>query len=222
MGPEFIKKYAPYIYFDQKEPFFPVKVGWTILETPGPSPSFPRELIFDRQKIKCVIEYAIYWHFDIGHLYELEHAWVYVDHQGQVADCEASFHGKYLKGLLKDKSNLEGGTHVRLYSQPGKHAFAPLYQLFELLPDFETATFEDAGRDGLCITRVAKGRYDTNEETDRMIRRYLQQYKFRPSLEFERYVIPDDLFVPWPVLDDEIPNFIAAKLEEIRRYQSSN
>ncbi|TCL68573.1 hypothetical protein EDC14_1013115 [Hydrogenispora ethanolica] len=217
MDAEWLKRYAPYLYFDKKEPFYPLRVGWTVLDSPGRSPSFPRDLYFDGRKIKFVIEYAIYWHFDIGHLYELEHVWVYLDHAGRVADCEASFHGRYLKGLLKDRSNLADDTHVELYSQPGKHAFSPLPQLFELLPGFAAATLDDAGRDGLCVTGVARGRYETDPETDRLVRRYLQQYRFQPSLEFQKYVIAEQLLVPWPELDQAIPGWIAAQLAEIRR-----
>jgi hypothetical protein len=36
------------------------------------------------------IEYAIWWDWDIGHLYELEHVWVYLDADRQVIRGEAS------------------------------------------------------------------------------------------------------------------------------------
>jgi len=215
MDLELVKKYVPYIYFDENEPFYPIRIGCTIFTGPGPSPSFRREILFDTGNIKYVIEYAIYWDFDIQHLYELEHVWVYVAHDGQVADCEASFHGKYLKGLLKDRSNIEDETHVRLYSQPGKHAFSPIVQLFELIPDLETATYEKAGRDGLLITSVLEGRYKTDEYINSAVREYLKKYRFRPSMKFMRYRFSDDIFKDWKTLYREIPEFVDNKLNEI-------
>ena len=185
MNLEVIKKYAPNIYFDEREPFYPIKIGCTVFTEPKMSPSFRREIIFDTKTIKYVIEYAIYWDFDIQHLFELEHVWVYVDHNGEVIDCEASFHGKYIKGLLKDKSNIEQNTHVRLYSQPGKHAFSPVAQLFELIPNMEKATWEEAGVGGLLVTSVAKGRYQTNEEITKKVKGYIKQFRFRPSMTYK-------------------------------------
>src|SRR5690606_39325258 len=77
---------APAIMFDNHEPFYPVKVGYQIFEAPSPSPSFRRavDLYVDEDRTASkVIEYAIYWDWDIGHLYELEHAWVYLDQNDQ-------------------------------------------------------------------------------------------------------------------------------------------
>lgn len=108
MNLELAMSYAPYLYFDKKEPFFPVRVGVTVLEEAGPSPSFRRRFEFEQPELKYIIEYAIYWDYDIQHLYELEHVWVYVGQDGQVLDCDASFHGWYFKGLLRNRSNLDG------------------------------------------------------------------------------------------------------------------
>lgn len=219
MNTEIFMKYAPYIYFDKNEPFFPVSVGCTRFDCPAISPSFQREINFDTGKVDFVIEYAIYWHFDIGHLYELEHVWVYVGRDGAVVDCEASFHGDYIKGLLKDSSNIEDCTHVRLYSQPGKHAFSPLKEVFELIPDLRTATCENAGEGGLIVTGVAKGRYETNDEINHMVKKYLQKFKFSPSMEFVKYVFDEKVMTTWEALDMEIPYMIKEKLEEIEKCQ---
>ncbi|WP_248930216.1 hypothetical protein [Paenibacillus hamazuiensis] len=210
------EKYAPYIYFDRKEPFFPVRVGVTVFSEAGRSGSFNREFRFDNPKLKHVIEYAIYWDYDIQHLYEMEHVWIFVGQDGEVLDCEASFHGRYLKGLLKDRSNIEDGTHAKLYSQPGKHAFSPMAELFELLPDLREATNVRAGNGGLIVTGIYEGVYTTNEEKNRIVEQYLQKFRFDPAMEFERYVIPRDLYVPWEQLYKEIPQRIESCLAEIR------
>lgn len=210
-----IQKYLPYIYYDKQEPFYPREVGYTVFSETGRSPSFDR-VIHIPDGVAFVIEYALYWDFDIGHLYDLEHVWVYVDNNGLVMDAEASFHGRYLKALLKDKSNVEDGTHIRLYSQPGKHAFLPHVVFFQLVPHLMEATDEMAGNDGLVVADIFKGQFKTDDHIDKMIQSYMARYKFRPSLEFEKHTINPSIVVPWDVLKYEIPIYIRAMLKEIR------
>ena len=216
MNKDLIIKYAPYIFFDQKEPFFPVLVGTTVFEKSGLSKSFPREIRFFNDKIKTVIEYSIYWHFDIQHLYELEHVWIYIGNNEEVYDCEASFHGKYLKGLLKDKSNLIAKTHVKLFSQPGKHAFLPRADMFDLIPNLYSVCCEDAGNAGLIVTDVGRGRYKTNEEINNMVHDYLKRYRFIPTMKFEKYILQESIFVEWFELCNRIPDMIKNKLQDIK------
>ena len=87
------ERHAPVIQFDKNEPFLPSVVGYTIFRQSAASPSFPRDIQL-RDRAQFVIEYAIWWDWDIQHLYELEHVWVYVD-GGEVVDIEASWHGKF-------------------------------------------------------------------------------------------------------------------------------
>ena len=69
---------APIIRFADNEPFLPSKVGITILTAPRQSPSAELEINFEPGVTK-VIEYAIWWDWDIQHLYELEHVWLKLD-----------------------------------------------------------------------------------------------------------------------------------------------
>lgn len=212
-------KYAPIIHFDEREPFYPVRIGVTILEKPDiavaseqmASPSFNRVLDCQDERLQFVIEYAIYWDYDIEHLYDLEHIWVYVAKDGSVLDCEASFHGDYLKGMFKTRDNIEA-THVNLYSQPGKHAFSPDPKLFELIPNYDSCTYETAGSAGLIVTKAFKGLYETSDEIDQLVEAYLQKYKFRASGIYQPYALPDDLFVSWEELRNEVPDRIHREL----------
>ncbi|MUT65781.1 hypothetical protein [Paenibacillus sp. NEAU-GSW1] len=216
MDMDHLAAFAPKLYFDKNEPFYPVRAGVSILREGEQSPSFRRK--FDRLAagIDYVIEFAIYWDYDIQHLYELEHVWVFIDASGAVADAEASFHGKYLKALLPDRSNLAGRT-VSLYSQPGKHAFSPLPQLFERLPDVRTATDQGAGMDGLTLPDWYKARDRYDDETNALVRAYQQKYhRFTPSFEFIPYELAEQLLVPWAALYEEIPARIEAELAKIR------
>ncbi|MBB6733700.1 hypothetical protein [Cohnella zeiphila] len=205
---EWAETYSPAIFFDENEPFRPVRIGVTLFERPGPSPSMEgRRIEFDPDEVKLAIEYAIYFDYDIGHLYELEHFWAYVGHDGSVVDAEASFHGRYFKALFKDKRNLEG-THVRIYSQPGKHAFAPSIDFLELIPNLHSASYEEAGNAGLLVPAMFEGRFAADAETDRKVNAYLQSVRFRPSLKFRRYSIDSELYATWPELEEEIPQRI--------------
>ncbi len=120
-------RYAPIIQFDSREPFLPLAAGYTIFRVDAASPSFARQIPLataGRPGAAVVIEYAIWWDWDIGHLYELEHVWVYVDAAEQVVHCEASSHGGY-HPMLVDGHFAHAGDQVILLSEPGKHAFGP-------------------------------------------------------------------------------------------------
>ncbi len=149
-------RYAPIILFDQREPFLPGFVGYTIFRADAESGSFPRRVtlrpefpqisaadaraiaaLFPDQQLPhvpdldaaFVIEYAIWWDWDIQHLYELEHAWSYVGADGRLRYAEASWHGSYFPMLWQGATPHEG-DHPILYSQPGKHALVPNPELF--------------------------------------------------------------------------------------------
>lgn len=214
---DIVREYAPYIFFDDKEPFFPRMVGYTIFEETQRSSSFNRIIEIGKYGVRYAIEYAIYWDYDITHLYDLEHFWVFVGENGEVVDAQGSFHGKYLTMLMKDRSNIIDDTHVKIYSQPGKHAFAPIPTLFDYVPGVETSTYEDVGIDGLVVTEIiAKGRYDTTPEINEAVQKYMQKYKFRPSHNYSRlYDITAKELVEWKVLDDSIPGFLVEELQKI-------
>ena len=103
----------------------PLAAGYTIFRASGPSLSFSRGRTVDVQPpVRMAIEYAIWWDWDIGHLYELEHIWVFVDEDGRVGALEASWHGGYHDMSLSGHLALDG-DHPVVFSEPGKHAFAP-------------------------------------------------------------------------------------------------
>jgi len=207
--------YLPILELDEHEPFFPAAVGVTVLDHPGSSPSFSRQLLFEHPATNYIIEYAIYWDYDIQHLYDLEHIWIYVGKDGEVIDCEASFHGKYFKGLLPDRSNVVG-HHVRLYCQAGKHAFSPLKEIFPLIPNYWTCTYEQAGDAGLIITAPFQGVLKTNDRVNKQVHSYLQQYRFRPSERYYSYYIPKQLLMNWEQLRQVIPARIDEQLKIIQ------
>ncbi len=76
--------HAPILRFDRAEPFLPKRVGYQVLREPADSGvdyrrtrSGPVPLRFDLAGLDAVVEYGIWWDWDIQHLYGLEAAWVY-------------------------------------------------------------------------------------------------------------------------------------------------
>ncbi|NGZ74562.1 hypothetical protein [Saccharibacillus alkalitolerans] len=212
------ERYAPYLMFDLREPFLPNLVGFTRLETNDESPSYPRSFENADPRTDFILEYAIWWDYEIGHLYQLEQVWVYVGPNGEVLDCEATFHGKILKGLLRNRSNLSDGTHVRLFVQPGKHALSPMPEMFELLPDLYLAAGPRAGSDGLyaggelaCLVPTG----DEVEEIHARVRRYLRSFAFKPALEYTECRLLSEQFLPWRELREAIPLRLADRLLEL-------
>ena len=212
---ELAKKYAPYIYFDELEPFFPERVGYHFHMESGQSVSADHVLKFDKGKVQYVIEYSISWYYDIQHLYELEQIWVYVDYDGKVVDADGSSHGGTLKALFRDKRNIADGTHVVIYSQPGKHAFCPIENYFELVPNVYEVADELVGKDGLLVTDLFKDALSTNDEINTLVRDYMQRFRFVPSFRYKRYQIPEELFLPWEQLKKEIPLMMEEELRNI-------
>lgn len=206
-----VRSLAPHVYFDTAETIPLAHIGYTVLPGGGPSPSFRRELRLQGAEA-LVVEYAYFWDYDIQHLYDLEHIWVFADANGTPLRAQASFHGKFL-----DASALGTweGTHIRAYCQPGKHAFLPDGQLFKLLPDHLSACTEDAGG-GVLINDLSRGTFETTPVLDARVREYIRaHYAFTPTLCFEERLIDDALYMPWPQLRARIPERMRAQLAQI-------
>jgi hypothetical protein len=197
------RELAPAILFDLREPFFPRWVGASILDSAGSSPSFRRTLF--PPPGGCIIEYAIYWDWDIQHLYDLEHIWLYLGPERELVDAEASFHGKYLKSLPPGTAVPLAGK-LELYSQPGKHAFAPFPEVFRLLPDCASSTTIEAGEAGAEVSRVLQDRITHDPAWDLPVRRYLEGFRFEPSWEFKAWEMPVSIIIDWEELNGLLPS----------------
>jgi hypothetical protein len=209
---ETVLRVAPLLYMDRLEPFTPIRVGVTVFESSAPSPSFDRNIKVNQDKVRMVIEYAIYWDYDIQHLYDLEHVWVYVNHEGDIESCEVSFHGRYLVGLMRDRSNLSADQRVRLFVQPGKHAMSPLEEVFRLLPNVESCCMEEAGDGGVLEPYMFKGQYKSGADIDRLAEEHLRSFSFQPTFDYIPHTWAPDVFVSWDELRTEIPNRMRALL----------
>ena len=202
---ELALKYRPLIFKNEKEPF-PVRlIGCTVFRERERSESFPKWVVDPAaENVEFVIEYAVYYDYDIQHLYDLEHIWVGVGWDGAVKDCWCSFHGMRLRAAGVPSFKVQNG-HPVLCAQPGKHAMLPSPELFGLHPEFERACSELSGG-GLLIPSMLEGKLHTDADLDGRITQYIHRnFSFVPSHTYVEEQIGDDQFVSWDELLEKIP-----------------
>jgi glycerophosphoryl diester phosphodiesterase len=200
-------RHAPRIRFDAREPFLPLVVGYTVFRENGTSPSFPREIVLPASAARAV-EYAVWWDWDIQHLYELEHIWVYLDGNEQIVAADASWHGGY-HAMLDGSGTvpLEDGR-VTLFSEPGKHAFAPVVDwLIERRPTTVAGCGSHSGKMGVLVTPLFEGIiHDRRPLNSNVVHAHLERQAFVPAYEFsQRFDLASAVFVPWGNLFQWIP-----------------
>ncbi len=201
------RRHAPLIRFDAREPFLPLAVGYTVFHANGESPSFPRAIVLP-PPATCAIEYAIWWDWDIQHLYELEHIWLYLDADERVIAVDASWHGGQ-HAMRDDAGNLplEDGR-VILFSEPGKHAFAPVIDwLIARKAETIASCGIHSGKAGVLVTPLFAGAIDARRPlNNNVVHAYLERQAFAPSYEFTQvFDLADAVFVPWDALYRWIP-----------------
>ncbi|MCX7668618.1 MAG: glycerophosphodiester phosphodiesterase family protein, partial [Anaerolineae bacterium] len=215
-------RYAPILRFDVHEPFLPLAVGYTIFRESGASASFQRGYPVElaaagESPAAFAIEYAIWWDWDIGHLYELEHVWVYVDAAGRVVRARASWHGEHRDMRLDGHLALDG-DHVVVFSEPGKHAFAPTPAWFrERRAQFKRSeTSALAGVGGVLVAPYIAGQVRSTPLAQRLVHTYLASCGFEPSWDFSReFVIRPEMLIPWPALCAWMPQRVNAILDRL-------
>ena len=188
-------RYAPLVHFDHNEPFLPLAAGYTIFDHDGNSASFDRPIELHspgHPPAAFAIEYAIWWDWDIQHLYEIEHTWTYVGAAGDVVYAEASWHGDYAPAVLADGNVPLVDGHPAVYSQPGKHAFAPSPELLLEHRDKNTQSCTTkAGSTGLLVKDLFKERVQAlkTPQADAAISAYLKAHAFTPAFVWDRDVL---------------------------------
>ena len=217
---QFAFDYAPIIYMDKKEPFGIKKVGFKQYFTDGSeSESFNRRFDFkNHDGAVMALEYVYYLDYDIQHLYDLEHIWIYLDANGQVAGAEGSYHGRFLNAMNRtfDGVKLRDGKRLVMYSQPGKHAFLSDSKLMYLYSELYSSCDRLAGISGLDAPQRFIRDIDCSDSDDEKVIQYIREnYSFVPSMEFQEFEIPKEDYMPWSELAEEIPGYIREELGKI-------
>lgn len=216
---ETVLKYAPRIFFDEAEPFALAGIGTTVFTSTGKSPSFRREVVLPKEA-ELAIEYAYFWDYDIEHLYDLEHIWIYIDADGLVIGAEASFHGRYLKAMLPFAQPALEGTHLNIYCQPGKHAFLPKGEWFQLLPDFVSCCNDSAGCGGLLVNELFAHCLNKDKDINTAVEQYIKNhFSFTPTLRFAPILPDSSLYMPWEELYELIPRRLTTQLALILEWR---
>ena len=214
---ELALRFLPHFRRDKNEPFPIAQIGCTVVTEPKYSESF-RDLKLDpgAEGADFIIEYAIYFDYDIQHLYDLEHAWVAV-RDGMVTKCWCSFHGMRLCASgAGDLYQKEDGLPL-LYIQPGKHAVLPDPRLFGLHSQANTCCNSLCGG-GLLIPDMLADQMETNPQQDRLIREYIRRsFSFTPSWDFIPEPVSPARVTSWAELKKAIPGYVRAQLQKILR-----
>jgi hypothetical protein len=146
-------------------------------------------------------------------MYDLEHFWVYVDHNGRVFDGEASAHGSFMN-CYHYEEKVEDETHIPIYVQPGKHALLPDGKMFKLFSEYDIACNKLAGIAGLLVNNLFKGIIIKDSYIDYRVCNYIRDtFSFKPSLEFYPVNYTEDIIVTWEELFLIIPKRINKLLE---------
>ena len=206
-------RHRPMLMLDANEPALPLAFGYTVLRAAAPSPSSKFTLLPPAGG--AVIEYAIWYDWDIEHLYDLEHVWVHLDANGEVVRVEGSMHGlRVAMDAGQGVSELKGGRPV-LYVEPGKHA---LWGIARPMPfvagDMITRKCgPDAGSEGIHIGNrfYEAGAYTVTPRDHRLARLAMKRAAFVPSFDFSR--CSDDAppaLLSWAALAAWIPERVKA------------
>jgi hypothetical protein len=206
---EMAAQFAPTLLLDNNEPFRPQVVGCTIFREDGPSPSFPRHIrrSASQEPAEIIIEYALWWDWDINHLYELEHIWIYIDQGKRVVGLESSWHGS-IRDLYKQGAIKFDGCHPLLLASPGKHAFDLDSRHFLMhQAKYPGITSKYAGINGTEQPVLFAQTIKRTPVSDRLVHSYLSRFAFEPSWQFDtRIKLGKGMLVPWSALESWIPD----------------
>lgn len=218
-------KYEPVILMDKKEPFKIKKVGFFEYSEDGcRSNSFNRVFDFGNYPgADRVLEYVYYLDYDIQHLYDLEHIWVYIGKDGAVVGAEGSYHGRFLNAYRPEEidnavtcAQIQDESHVVMYSQPGKHAMLASKELMSIYPELFEACDRLAGIHGLDAPERYLADIHISEEDNRKVAAYIRDnFSFIPSMEFEKCDIAREDYVELDALHEMIPEFLKAELDRL-------
>nr|WP_297703775.1 hypothetical protein [uncultured Butyrivibrio sp.] len=219
-------KYSPIIFMDKKEPFRIRKVGFCeYTENRVKSSSFNRIFDFENFPGACrVLEYTYYLDYDIQHLYDLEHIWVYLNDKGIIAGAEGSFHGRFLNAYrFINESNssdtnvtILNDSHVSFYSQPGKHAMLASPKLMYLYSELFSSCDRLAGIHGLdAPDEYVKDIHISEADNEKIVNYIRENYSFTPSMEFDRCEIVPGNYVGLYELKKLIPSYLKQELDRL-------
>lgn len=219
---DLVERHAPIIMADEREPFTLIAAGYTIFDQETQSLSFPKrrvEWTSAGYPATRAIEYALWWDWDSGHLYELEHAWVFLDENNRVVAVEASWHGMFGPAEVDGSPVLDpSGHHPILLAQPGKHAMAASVQAFDEVREWaEQEVGLDAGKGGVLEPAMFVGSFGKTPENDALVTALLKSLAFTPAWQFTKELhVTRNMLMPWETMKEWIPARVQWWIEKIK------
>jgi len=210
-------RHLPRLMLDAEEPYAPGAIGWTVARAPMASPS--SKFALDPAG-GTLIEYAIWYDWDIGHLYDLEHVWVRLGADGAVAEVTASFHGQRVPMDAAGGLPRMDGTRPVLFAEPGKHAHwaDPGAMALRGGAAIRAACGDKAGHEGVHRGNrfYESGGYSVSPLSDRLAKRKMQRDAFCPQFRFTRSSddVPPEM-MQWPALEASIPGRVTALMDAL-------
>lgn len=212
-----VARLAPQLMLDAREPYCPVAFGYSVFRCAGPSPS-SKFLVEPAGAV--TVEYAIYYDWDIGHLYDLEHVWVHADAEGTIIRVEASAHGgRRVMDAGGGNAEFRDGRPV-VYVEAGKHAHWATPELITRA-DRQKLCVEcglAAGFEGVHLGNpfAERGDYRPGSEDHRLARLKMRHDSFKPSHRYLPMTEPVPL-MPWAELQAAIPRRVADEMARLRQ-----
>lgn len=196
------QRFAPILMLDRAEPFRPVQIGASVFKAEAQSPS--SKFTVTPQGEIC-FEFAIFWDYDIGHLYDLEHIWVHIS-GGTVVAVEATFHGQ------RQTIDLDlADERPQVWCEAGKHAhFQNRDQRDKMAEATHQMSGPLAGQGGVHTGNPFSADFgDLTAHDHRLATLFLVRQGFEPAgsdaLAWDLTQVP---MVPWP----DMPAFIADRM----------
>ena len=210
-------RHAPVIRCDDLEPFSPQAVGYSVHERDGPSASSAHPVRLGGAA--RAIEYAIWWDWDIQHLCEMEHVWVYLSENDQPIRVESSTQGCVGEVWREGQRLPLKSGRVTLFSEPGKHAFAANPErLCTNYSAISRCCGDGAGANGVRVPELLGGMLNELTIYDRhLVRSYLKSQSFMPTFRFDKvFDLRNVPIMPWDELGASIPGRVRAVLASLR------
>ncbi len=211
------RRNAPVIRCDDLEPFSPQAVGYSIHERDGPAASFTHPVRL--RGATRAVEYAIWWDWDIQHLCEMEHVWVYLDGNSQPVRVESSTQGCVGEMWREGRCLPLNSDRVTLFCGPGKHAFAASPErLCSNCAAISKYCSDGAGANGMRVPNLPGGIIDEPTVYDRhLARNFLKNQSFFPSFSFGKvFDLRNVPIMPWNELRASIPGRVRAEFARLR------
>lgn len=212
---ELARKHAPLIMLDTREPYPPLAMGYTVFRQGGQSASSKFQV---RPEDGPAIEYAIWYDWDIQHMYDLEHVWVYLDNDGGVSRVEASRHGRRVLMITPEGPCGMRGSRPVVFAEAGKHAhWATAEEMRNEASAYLAAMCGPlAGIWGVHEGNMfcEAGRYTVTPEAHRIAKLKMKADAFSPSYRFDCTGEDAMALVPWSLLDAWIPHRVRRLMVE--------